>query len=217
MEDVVCTLRNIYKIPINFEEAPFNIKENAITLDQAIGQLESLPSRTEMEERRLKSLRSQKESGKAASIIVGYKQKRFDISFPSELIDITSVLDVLVKKDPEYAWERSNTSIIIYPKESMNKNKVSLVLKDSDADNALKRLSDDILVPLKLNYGVFGKPAYMQDKSIRVKLNLTEVGLYTCLNRFVECLGSNVVWTIKGGITESGWRNFGLDTIEASY
>ncbi|MDD2709971.1 MAG: hypothetical protein PHV34_18465 [Verrucomicrobiae bacterium] len=138
--------------------------------------------------------------------IAGCRDRLFNFQFSAKRsAEPDSILDALVKANDQYAWKKSNQSYIVYAKDRQYPVIPRFILTNADFITAEDALYKNVLLPMGLtNTASAGKPDFSpfgEGKSI--SLNLTDADLYTCLTRFAEAFGSNVVWNIKG---ISVWR-----------
>ena len=218
MEDMVGWLR-YYKFPVHFEEISVDPSKDHMTLDEKIKELESIDpvSLAEREKRILRNLRERKKTSpeKGASYI-DWRKKRFDLSLHAQVKNVDEVLDLLMQKDPDYVWERSNTSFIIRPRNPVDRGRVkSFVLQNSDFKSAAAKFIAEVLNPSKLGWVVVDlgstPPLEERFRSVKLNLHLGDVDIYTALTRFCECLGPHVVWTIKGMTGTDAWSEVGIN------
>ncbi len=221
MEDVVYELQFVYKIPIHFEEVPIDMeKQPGISAEERLKELESLEpsSLTDGEKSFLNLLRRDKERLKGQR--VGFKKRRFNISLPPKGADPTEILNLLIQKDPDYTWKKTNTSFIVHPKKPVDRPRIkSFILQDSNYPSARKKFMEEVLAPSKLEWGDIMSGPIRSDgsdfyDSFRFNLNLSDVDVYTALTRFCECMGPNAIWTITGLTGTDGVHEFGISFIQ---
>lgn len=202
VREVVDELRRQFYIPIHLDAMAPDPKRDAITCERFLAFWDAKDSTFFTAYR--KSLiigvkRFVSRSPENRSEIAEYTHKLFDFECVVSKDDPGTVLDVLVKADPQYAWRKSNVSYIVFAKGIEYPNIKRFFLSNSDAKTAENALYQDVLLPAQLSTITIGKDRPLpMPSSGSISLNLADADVRTCLTRFAESLGSNVVWTIQG-------------------
>lgn len=217
MEDAVNVIRGRYHFPLHAEFWGPDPRKDAITCQEYLksSQGRDQEAFTEIERKKLQSAQAlAKESPSHLSRVIDYKIPRFDIVLPPKLENPDALLNELVRLDPHYVWEKTNTSYILRLKGKTPFPEVkSFKLENTTVQKAWKVLDAQVLQPSDLGFTFVNSTDYpfAEDTKKRINLKLENVSFYICLTRFTESLGTNIYWEVGG---PQGFRSVGFGSVE---
>lgn len=214
-EEIVGRLRQ-EGVAVCFERV-HNQKADALTLEEQIEVLEKIPDgeRTERERDLLKTLLRLKQDGNTPGhSVVNWKQKQFNFEFPFSVEDPAEVLKDLEKADPDYAWERSGSRYLVYPKKgSFNRPLQGFKAENLKFWDFVRASGEQISKPAGLNqiFVVLGRDWTEDYKNGIYTLELGATDTRTALTRFADAIGPAVVWNVIG--CEPDWLNLSFGPV----
>jgi len=216
VEDVVRRLRNDGFV-VHFERC-LNQPEDALSLKKQIEILDAIPTdeRTPAEQRLYILCLKQRKTGEISEdCIVNWRLSQFDFDYPEEIADVSTVLDAIVRGNPEYLWKKVSHSYVVYPVEKTFNRKIEMVLlRDADRDQAFEVISRTVLMPCGLNLGWThigpGPTLWKTLENKRFSLTCKGEDTHAILTQFAEILDPRIVWSVLGSKAN---RNLGFSNI----
>lgn len=210
-EEIVSRLQR-QGIPVCFERV-HNQKGDAITLRKQIEILQAIPEkqRTLRESERLKYCLKSKADGMKNEMVLNWRQKEIDFTYPDSQSSPEEILSMLVQIDSDYQWEKSGSRYLVYPKQgSFNCPIPGFSIINASFDDFMKAGIEHIMKPARLNW-IFagsGRPWTLDYKDKMFSLTIAPTDARTALTSFCDAIGPQIVWNVLG--CEPDWVNVAI-------
>lgn len=204
LPQVVSDLRGLLGMRINIVEIPFTSNDE-LTIDSVI-KLYDKKSSDSLKERERKLYQTAvrlRQSGSPGNTVIDIKKTTILFAMlPAESVDSIGMVKKLISLDGRYSFRVSNGSVIIFPKGMNIPSIQEFKINNVRVDKGYQELQEIILAPNGITLSSFnGELPGLSEPSKKVILDIQSSDLITCLTRFAEAIGPDVVWTIAGPIS----------------
>jgi len=147
---------------------------------------------------------------------IDFKQTTYGITLPARLDDpklARETLQAVAALDPRYELLKYGNLYVLCPKDDPIKTqRVTLVLKDVPADQAIAKLAKTVKLQgidyMQVTMGPSRSDGKGEYGDTKITLNLVDVPIVELLSRFAVALGPNYTWDMM--MIEGYGRHFGF-------
>jgi hypothetical protein len=204
--------------PVAYVQIPVKMSDG-ITVKEKINQIQAIPEkdRDDRENETLKMLKDGLNRGDfPATSNIDFKQTTYTITLPPRLDDpklARETLQAVAALDSRYELLQYGKLYVLCPKDDPIKTqRVTLVLKDVPAEQAIGKLSETIKAQgidyMQVTTGPTRSDGKGEYGDTKITLNLINVSIVEILSRFAVALGPNYTWDMM--MIEGYGRHFGF-------
>ena len=192
--EIVSWVESQSGIPIYFVEKPYGDKER-ITVKQRIDILSSKAPLSDLEQDRLSSDLSTVKAGKYGPNDLVYFKKEYP--FDRNNLNTVDAIKGLHALATDYDVSQNGASIFVISRSAGTPDKFQF-RASGEGNSVLESLVSKILEPRKISLLIHDPLFTDKLAKSNIKLDLSDVDMQTCLTRFTQTLGSDVVWSLSG-------------------